>query len=138
MLFKPIPVITGFLTMSCLMSACSSRPAAAGNLSADSSSIPSPIVSRVAQANPAATVIPAVPGPSNSAAVSDALSIKLNGTTYFFPGHNVATKRYNFAAATSSGIVWSPAPPMEGKVLIRQVFRWSLSPFILAIRRISS
>lgn len=46
MLFKPIPLITGFLTMSCLLSACSSQPAAAGNLSADSSSISSPFVSR--------------------------------------------------------------------------------------------
>lgn len=115
MLFKPIPVITGFLAMSCLLSACSSRPAAAGNLSADSSSISSPYVSRVAQATPGASVIPAVPGPSNSAAESNALSIQLKGTTYFFPGHNVATKRYNFAAATSTGIVWSPAPPMEGE-----------------------
>ncbi|WP_379146134.1 hypothetical protein [Paenibacillus sp. sgz500992] len=69
----------------------------------------------MAQANPGASVIPAVPGPSNSAAESNALSIQLKGTTYFFPGHNVATKRYNFAAATSTGIVWSPAPPMEGE-----------------------
>lgn len=115
MLFKPILVITGFLALSCLLSACSGRPAAAGSLSADSSSVPSPFVSRVAQADPAATAIPEIPGPSSSAAVSNALSIQLKGTTYLFPGHNVATKRYNFAAVTSNGIVWSPAPPMEGE-----------------------
>lgn len=52
-------------------------------------------------------------GRVNSAEAAKAVTVQLQGRTYFFPGRNTATKHYNFAAATSNGIVWSPAPPME-------------------------
>lgn len=108
MALKPIFAIAGLLTLSFVLTACSDEPAAAGRPSADSTTVPSTFIPQLPKATPAVSIS------SSSAAASNELSIELNGMTYLFPGHNAATERYNFAAVTSSGIVWSPAPEMEG------------------------
>lgn len=79
--------------------------------------LPTPAASAVPSA-PENSAVPSPAAPATSAslpAVRHSVSIDLQGKSYDFPAGIPGTERYNFATVTARGIVWSPAPKLEGE-----------------------